>query len=620
MKKYSILAQLLIPIIVVSVVVLGFMTYKNASDGWEKARQIAEEKTMDAAKAEGLQIQRIVEERLIIARTMKEVALSLRTNGDANRSMMSEFLADILKSNKGLVGAWIAWEPNAWDARDQEFKNLPGHDSTGRFVPYLSWNNNKVILGPLLEYEVPGAGDYYLVPKKRAQETLIEPYIYDVAGVPTLMSSAAVPIKIGEKVVGVSGVDFGLKEVQGQMKNVKPFDTSESYLLTKTGHYVSHPDIEMITKKAVYPFEAKAFEAAVGEGKEMIISGIDPKTQEEYLYVLRPLYIGDTGEPWTLMIRTPSSTVYSDARSQVLSLILFSILVIVVLIIAVAVIARYIARGITKLATDLQEASGQVSDSIHQLSIAGQNLSQASSESAASLEETVASLEEMTSMVKLNSENAAQAAKLSIESTQQASLGEESMKSLTDSMSTISASSEKIREITNVIDDIAFQTNLLALNAAVEAARAGEQGKGFAVVAEAVRALAQRSSVAAKDISDLISDSVVKIEDGVKKSNESGELLKKIIESIQKVADLNGEISTANAEQSAGIQQISQAMNQLDQSIQTNAASSEEVSSTSREISSQASLMRDIAQELNLVVNGRRHGDREDANVEMERG
>ena len=272
-------------------------------------------------------------------------------------------------------------------------------------------------------------------------------------------------------------------------------------------------------------------------------------------------------------------------------------------------IAYRVSNTVSGISDKLTDSGNQVSTAIGQLSLAGQTLSTASTESAASLEETVASLEEMSSMVKMNSDNAKQAATLSQSSKDSAEEGQREMAALIQSMQGISQSSKKIEEIINVIDDIAFQTNLLALNAAVEAARAGEQGKGFAVVAEAVRSLAQRSAVAAKDISSLIKDSVQQVEHGAKVADRSAEVLNTIVTSVKKVSDLNNEISAASSEQTTGISQISQAMNQLDAGVQGNAASSEEIAASSEEISAQAELMRQLVADLNMVVTGDDHAE-----------
>lgn len=267
-------------------------------------------------------------------------------------------------------------------------------------------------------------------------------------------------------------------------------------------------------------------------------------------------------------------------------------------------IAIQVSRTLSSIAERLGVSSTSVTTSVEQLTQAGNSLSQSSTEAAASLEETVASLEEMSSMVQLNSDNAKQAAALSASSREAAEKGEKEIESLIHSMTDIAKSSKKIEEIISVIDDIAFQTNLLALNASVEAARAGEQGKGFAVVADAVRALAQRSADAAKDINVLIKDSVSKVDQGGKIAGQSGTVLHNIVTSVKKVADLNTEIASASAEQTTGIQQISKAMNQLDQSSQSNAASAEEIAATSGEISGLAVTSQKLTEELSAVIHG----------------
>jgi len=155
-------------------------------------------------------------------------------------------------------------------------------------------------------------------------------------------------------------------------------------------------------------------------------------------------------------------------------------------------------------------------------------------------------------------------------------------------MSSINDSSKKIADIIGVIDGIAFQTNILALNAAVEAARAGEQGRGFAVVATEVRTLAQRSAAAAKEIKELISDSVHKVEDGTRLVDEAGKTMDEIVASVKRVTDIMAEISAASQEQSSGIEQVNQAVTQMDEVTQQNAALVEEAAAAAESMQEQA--------------------------------
>jgi methyl-accepting chemotaxis protein len=233
-----------------------------------------------------------------------------------------------------------------------------------------------------------------------------------------------------------------------------------------------------------------------------------------------------------------------------------------------------------------------VTENADELAKASDDMASSASKSAASIEETVASLEEIAATVRLNTDNASQAQSVSGVSKINAQTGNQDMQKLIQSISEISGASQKMNEIIAVIDDIAFQTNLLALNAAVEAARAGEQGKGFAVVAEAVRSLAQRSSVAAKDISNIIRENEEKIHSGAQFATKSGSVLNQIVENVVKVATLNDEIATSSHEQSEGISQISQAMNSLDDNSQKNAAISEQVSASCSELKIQSDNLR----------------------------
>lgn len=267
-------------------------------------------------------------------------------------------------------------------------------------------------------------------------------------------------------------------------------------------------------------------------------------------------------------------------------------------------IAHRLVTKFSVVGHEIGGASKDTASASQQLSSASQSLSGGASTAAASLEETVSSLEELSSMVKRNAENAQAAEGLSNKSRDAAEAGRREITSMVTAMSELAQSSQKIEEIIQVIDDIAFQTNLLALNAAVEAARAGEQGKGFAVVAEAVRSLAQRSSVAAKDISDLIEENVSKTRQSVEQAQKNGNVLAEIVNGVVKVTNLNQEIAHASQEQATGLSQISVAMNVLDKSIQENAASSEEVAASSEEMSAQVQQLSHLGEMLNELIDG----------------
>ncbi|RZA32981.1 MAG: HAMP domain-containing protein [Lysobacteraceae bacterium] len=223
------------------------------------------------------------------------------------------------------------------------------------------------------------------------------------------------------------------------------------------------------------------------------------------------------------------------------------------------------------------------------------DLSSRTEQQAGAIEETASSMEEITSTVQQNAENARQANQLAMSACDVAARGGQMVEQVVGTMASISESSRKIVDIIGVIDGIAFQTNILALNAAVEAARAGEQGRGFAVVASEVRNLAQRSATAAKEIKELIKDSVQRVDAGNQLAGETGATMNEIVTSVRRVMDIIGEISTASAEQGAGIAQVNVAVGEMDTVTQQNAALVEEAAAAAQEL-------RDQSQALNEVV------------------
>ncbi len=238
---------------------------------------------------------------------------------------------------------------------------------------------------------------------------------------------------------------------------------------------------------------------------------------------------------------------------------------------------RDMVQKITRSSSCVASASGEIAEG-------NADLSERTEEQAASLEQTAASMEEMTATVKQNADSANSANQLSNDASIKAKKGGEVVKHAVSAMNEINKASKRISDIISVIDEIAFQTNLLALNAAVEAARAGEQGRGFAVVAGEVRNLAQRSAGAAKEIKDLIKDSVEKVSEGSRLVDESGEMLNEIVLAVGEVTELVSQINAASQEQATGIDEISKAVVKMDEMTQQNAALVEEATAASQSL------------------------------------
>jgi methyl-accepting chemotaxis protein len=244
--------------------------------------------------------------------------------------------------------------------------------------------------------------------------------------------------------------------------------------------------------------------------------------------------------------------------------------------------------SLVKIVAEVRSGTDSITTASSEIAAGNLDLSSRTEEQASSLEETASSMEELTSTVKQNADNARQANQLALTASQVAVKGGTVVGQVVATMGSINTSSRKIVDIISVIDGIAFQTNILALNAAVEAARAGEQGRGFAVVASEVRNLAQRSASAAKEIKELIDDSVGKVDEGSKLVGQAGATMNEMVESVKRVTDIMAEIMAASQEQSAGIEQVNQAIAQMDQVTQQNASLVEEAAAAAESMQDQA--------------------------------
>ncbi|MBA5686008.1 methyl-accepting chemotaxis protein [Rugamonas apoptosis] len=260
--------------------------------------------------------------------------------------------------------------------------------------------------------------------------------------------------------------------------------------------------------------------------------------------------------------------------------------------------------SLVNIVGQVRQGTETIATASSQIASGNLDLSARTEQQASSLQQTASSMEQLTATVKQNGDSSRQAHTLALSASEVAVKGGTVVEEVVDTMGMINASARKIVDIIAVIDGIAFQTNILALNAAVEAARAGEQGRGFAVVATEVRNLAQRSAAAAKEIKELIGDSVDKVEAGARLVDEAGSTMKEIVINVRRVTDIIGDITAASSEQTVGIEQINRAISQMDQVTQQNAALVEEAAAAAASLQDQSTALAEVVSVFQLTGAG----------------
>ena len=651
--------------VVAALVVYNLIAAARTQETVEQHTQTLMQSALDArlnaiAEAEGERIQRELDKAMTLASQLATTnALMGVEDAEGQRALylsrrqLSNLVRQTVADNPALLDAFIGWEPNAFGddtrfAGDERY----GHDGSGRFMPwwYRTGDGSLEVLplGDTMESETRLAsgvreGEYYLCPRETLAPCVIDPAAYDYDGETQLVTSFNAPILVNGEFRGVAGVDLSLNFIQTLLRdaNAALYDgAGRMALVAGRGGLVADTNGE----------EALGLPAS-NALSDTALDGIAEATSQGSLYSsmtngmfqrYQPLTIGDTEQPWILMLQLPESVVLaelnalqnvlSDQRQQnTLGMTLVGLLLAAIGIAALWWIGGRIARPLKRLANRMEEiASGHgdltqrlpvhgrdesaavaeqfnafaekiqailldvrrsseaVNHAANEITQGGHDLSRRTEQAAASLQETSAAMEEISSTVSHTTHASQEASGLSNTASQLASHTDTAFVQVVSTMDDIRATSSEIQSIVSVIDGIAFQTNLLALNASVEAARAGEHGRGFAVVADEVRKLASRSSDAAKDIRQRIDASADKVESGTQMVRDAEAAMHELADSVTRVTQMLGDISTAAGEQNDGINQVSVAVTDLDQMTQQNAALVQESTTAAEQLKDQA--------------------------------
>ena len=610
-------------------ITVALVTLRAAALQKEVSLQYAEQ----LAGTQAAEVATRLEGALYTARSMAQAFQGLKAANAANRAAADGLMKSVLEGNPEYLGVWTVWEPNAFDGEDARYAGTAAHDATGRYIPYWNRGSAGIAVEALVDYEKPGIGNYNLLARDSGEDTLMEPYAYKIGDKDVLMTTVAVPIKVGGKVVGVTGVDLTLDKFQGEVEKIRLFDTGYASLISHTGMYVADVDAKNLSQDIGRAPEATAAKAAILAGQRHISHGFNDRLGALATSIYVPVQIGATKTPWSFVTTVADDKLLAgttEVRNQALVVGAIGILVVMLglntllnrLVLRpiggepakASEIAAQVAKGdltgridlasndatsmlsqlknmqtsLVQVVSAVRSGSESVATASAQIAQGNHDLSARTESQASALEQTAASMEQLSTTVQQNADSARHANQLAANASSVAVRGGEVVGQVVATMKGISESSHRIADIIQVIDGIAFQTNILALNAAVEAARAGEQGRGFAVVASEVRSLAGRSAQAAKEIKLLITDSVQQVEQGYSLVNTAGSTMSDVVSSIRRVTDLMGEISASSLEQATGVGQVNEAMVQMDQVTQQNAALVEQMAAAASSLQSQA--------------------------------
>ncbi|WP_030071126.1 methyl-accepting chemotaxis protein [Halomonas alkaliantarctica] len=612
------------------------------------------------ADAEGRRIQRELDKAMTLAKQLATTnALMGVEDAEGQRALylsrrqLSNLVRQTVADNPELLDAYIGWEPNAFgdDARyagDERY----GHDGSGRFMPwwYRTEEGELAILplGDDMESETRLAsgvreGEYYLCPRETLTACIIDPAAYDFGGETQLVTSFNAPILVDGEFRGIAGVDLALNFIQTLLSDANQAlynGAGRMTLVAGRGGLVA----DTANQDSLGAHASDSLNATLLAGIEQAATqgSLQSSMADGMLQRYQPITLGDTDQPWVLVLQLPESVVLaelnalqdvlSEQRQQnTLGMTLVGLLLAAIGVAALWWIGGRIARPLKRLANrmeeiatghgdltqrlpvhgrdesaavatqfnafaekiqaillDVRRSSEAVNHAANEITQGGHDLSRRTEQAAASLQQTSSAMEEISSTVGHTTHASQEASGLSQTASELAARTDSAFEQVVATMTDIRTNSDEIQSIVSVIDGIAFQTNLLALNASVEAARAGEHGRGFAVVADEVRQLASRSSDAAKDIRQRINASAGKVESGTQMVRDAEAAMHELAQSVTRVTQMLGDISTAAREQNDGISQVSIAVTDLDQMTQQNAALVEESTTAAEQLKDQA--------------------------------
>jgi methyl-accepting chemotaxis protein len=552
-------------------------------------------------------------------------------NANDRRKVFSQIVRNTLESNPQFLCVWAVFEPNAIDEFDLRYVNTSGSTTKGRFCPsfYRTEDGRIEEETTVIEDGELMAEDYVSIPTGRMKETLLEPYFYSYSegGADSIFeTTVAIPIIMGDKLIGIAGIDFKLSNFQTFVRAIKPYETGFAVLISNEGSVVYHADSTLIGQNiADMPFGGKDVQEKIAGG-ENFVREIVTQDKEHYSYFFNPLTLGESETPWSLAVAAPNQKILEPVKKMRNDALKISVLLITGILVVMLLITYSINSALHKVRTEIEMAAENilqgkldisynteqvniefrpiiesmsgitenirtiierirtVSATIHsttqQFIEASEEMNSTASRLTDVTESFSGAMNEMIENIRKNVGNAKETEKISLKAAKSIALTNIKLKESQDAMHNISG---KI----GIISDISFQTNILALNAAVEAARAGDAGRGFTVVAGEVKKLADRSKLAAEEILGLMKYAVEHSDSAMKRMDC-------LVPEIDRTGKLVFEIAAKSEEQNGEAAQADEALKQLNIESQGHTLLIARITDISQQLENEALALEDM--------------------------
>lgn len=477
LQNINLKTKLMLYIVLGVTLVMCASSYVIISQVTEQANQLAYAEAENTALAHAQAFDGNLKRNVIVAETL---AKTMENYHSGNRDEVSSIVKDLFVTTPGVVGAYVGFEPNAFDGRDDQFVNAAGHDSTGRFIPYWNTLGGSLVLDPLADYET---SDYYQLPMKLKETVVLEPFVYD--GV--LMVSYVAPVIRDGNFIGISGMDVSLNEIDEEVGQISIYDTGYAFMTSKSGVFLSHPtNKDWIGTKSITDINAPGYDKMaqdISAGKAGTIASVDPVTGKEVNLFYEPI----PSSEFALVLSVPEDEMLAGVTALRNNLIIISIVAIVFMAFVSYLIARSITNPINKIVEDFNEISNGAVDGKLDLR-ANTDVDIDFKEIPAGLNLIMDNMNKMVRMIGVNAANiAASAQEISAASEEMTASSSDIVSNVGDIAKGASSQSQKTEEVSRAMNDMTQSVQEIATNAqkaAETATMASDTIKGVGIQSE----------------------------------------------------------------------------------------------------------------------------------------